>query len=84
MGRELLEKTYEHVQDVQANVWVIEHNLGTSSPVVDITLDDVIGNDQIMIAYDVIVDSNIQVTVTLNNPAGSPLPDGHTGRALVA
>lgn len=84
VAKGLLTGTYEHTQSVAANVWTITHNLGTTAPVVDIILDDVAGDDQVMIAYDVVVTDANTVTVTLENPTGSPLPAGHTGRALVA
>ena len=81
-GKSLLTGSYEHTQASAENVWTIQHDLGVDQPVVDVILDDVGGNDQIQVPYDVQVTDANQVVVTLENPAGSPA--GHTGRALVA
>ena len=82
VAKGLLTGTYEHVQGTASNVWSITHNLGTTAPVVEIILDDVAGNDQVLIAYDVTVTDANTVTVTLQDPGTTP--PGHTGRALVA
>ena len=81
VAKGLLTGTYEHTQGSASNVWTITHNLGTEAPVVDIILDTP-DPDQVMIPYDVVVTDANTVTVTLEDPTGSPA--GRTGRALVA
>ena len=35
----IIGKTYTHIQTVPSTVWLVEHNLGTDSPVVNCWLD---------------------------------------------
>tara|TARA_B100000700_G_scaffold101966_1_gene115011 strand:+ start:61294 stop:61515 length:222 start_codon:yes stop_codon:yes gene_type:complete len=59
--------THNHTQAIAAAEWIINHNLGTNAPAVDVYIDYE-GAVRKIIPQDVIVMSNTQVKVVFSSP----------------
>lgn len=65
---------YRHIQETASATWVIVHRGNTMTPIVDVWFDNNGSKEKVM-PSDVVVDSNIQVTIHFTQP--------YAGEALV-